>query len=156
MTTFSLEGLELLTDIRHPTTAYALAVVNGERVACTWERLSCQRHLKDLMRQGLGDFPYVFDTTRADRIFDWFRLCCKHVRGVFAGQPIHLLPFQQYDLGCLFGWVHKDTGRRRFIFSFNEIARGHAKSTIQSGLATYGLCSDVYYPPVIPRNAFMR
>ena len=152
MTTFSPSEVEPYADIHHPTTAYAMAVANGERVACRWETLSAQRHLKDLMRQGTDEFPFVFDTSRADRIFDWFRLCCKHVRGVFAGQPIVLLPFQQYDLGCLFGWVHRDTGRRRFIFSFNEIARGHAKSTVQSGLATYGLCSDVYYPPGYPEK----
>jgi len=152
VTTYSAETLKAYANVYHPTTKYALEVVNGLRVACKWEKLSCERHLKDLMRQDTDGFPYVFDETRANRIFDWFSMCCKHVRGVFSGQFIELLPFQKYDLGCLFGWVHKDSGRRRFIFSFNEIARGHAKSTIQSGIANFGLCSDCYYPPGEPEK----
>ncbi|WP_284646759.1 hypothetical protein [Paenibacillus silviterrae] len=78
------------------------------------EYLACERHLKDLQRQATADFPYVFDESRANRIFDWFEKCCRHVRGPFSGQLIELLPFQKFDLGCVFGWVHMDSGKRRF------------------------------------------
>ena len=147
---FSHEKLGAVCDLNHPTHVYALEVVEGKRMACKWEKLSCERHLKDLLRQGTDDFPYVFDDTRADRIFRWFAVACVHVRGVFTGKTIKLLPFQQYDYGSIFGWVHQDTGRRRFVYAFIEIARGHAKSTGQSGIANYGLCSDCYYPPGHP------
>src|SRR5690606_19963248 len=125
-----------------PTTRYAIEVVSGLRPACKREWQACERHLKDLQRQGTDEFPYVFDESRANRIFDWFSRCCRHIRGPYAGQPIELAPFQKFDLGCIFGWIHKDTGRRRFKKAFIMVGRGNAKSTIMSGIALYGMCSD--------------
>lgn len=137
-------------DKLHPTTHYAVEVVSGLRPSCKREWQACERHLKDLQRQGTDGFPFVFDESRANRIFDWFERCCRHVRGPFSGQLIKLLPFQKFDLGCLFGWVHKDTGRRRFKKSFNMRARGNVKSTEMSGIALYGMCGDCVYPPGHP------
>jgi len=146
MPTYSIEEIKLL----HPTTKYAVEIINGQRIACELEILSCQRHLNDLERQGTEDFPYVFDETRANRIFDWFERCCRHVKGVFSGQFIQLVPHQHFDLGCLFGWVHMKTGRRRFKKSYKQVSRGNAKSAEMSGVALYGLCGDCYYPPGSP------
>jgi phage terminase large subunit-like protein len=141
----------------HPTTQYAISIVSGAiNPTCELERLSCKRHLDDLEKQGTDEFPYVFDETRADRIFEWFSRCCRHVRGPFSGQPISLEPFQKFDLGCLFGWVHKDSGKRRFSKSYNQRARGNVKSTEMSGVANYGLCGDCVYPPFRPERELMR
>ena len=135
----------------HPTHRYAVEVVAGLiQPVCKREWQACERHLKDLQRQGTEDFPYVFDETRADRIFDWFEKCCRHVRGPFSGHLIELLPFQKFDLGCVFGWVHKDSGKRRFTKAFNMRARGNVKSTEMSGIALYGMCGDCVYPPYDP------
>lgn len=134
----------------HPTHQYALEIVNRIRQSCELEKLACKRHLKDLERQGTDEFPYVFDESRADRIFEWFSQCCRHVRGPFSGRTIELEPFQKFDLGCLFGWVHKQTGRRRFKKSYNQRARGNVKSTEMSGVALYGMCADCVYPPGRP------
>ncbi len=131
----------------HPTTRYATEVVSGLRISCEYEWKACNRHLKDLQRQGTDEFPYFFDESRANRIFDWFEKCCRHVKGVYSGQLIGLLIFQKFDLGCIFGWVHKENGRRRFKKSYSKISRGNAKSAIMSGIALYGMCSDCYYPP---------
>lgn len=137
-------------DQLHPTHRYAVEVVAGLRMANELEWLACERHLKDLQRQGTDSFPFVFDESRADRVFDWFERCCRHVRGVFSGQPIILVPFQKFDLGSVFGWVHKDSGKRRFVLSYNERARGNVKSTEMSGVALYGMCGDCVYPPGDP------
>ena len=139
-----------IDDYIHPTTKYALEVTEGLRTCSESEILACARHLSDLERQGTSEFPFVFDESRADRIFDWFEKCCRHVRGPFSGSPIILEPFQMFDLGCLFGWVHKQTGRRRFKKSYNQRARGNVKSTEMSGIALYGMCSDCVYPPGRP------
>ncbi|MDR3591572.1 MAG: terminase large subunit [Negativicutes bacterium] len=117
------------------------------KVVCKKEWQACERHLRDLQRVGTDHFPYVFDESRANRIFDWFERCCRHVRGPFSGKLIELQAFQKFDLGCIFGWVQKDTGRRRFKKAFNMRARGNVKSTEMSGIALYGMCSDCYYPP---------
>lgn len=137
-------------DQLHPTHRYAVEIVAGLRMSCELEWLACERHLKDLQRQGTEEFPYVFDESRADRIFDWFERCCRHVRGPFSGQYIELQAFQKFDLGCVFGWVHMDSGKRRFSRSYNERARGNVKSTEMSGIALYGMCADCVYPPGDP------
>ena len=56
--------------LHHPVSVYAKQVTQGRLrgQCCKYEILACQRHLDDLKRQGTEDFPYVFDTTRADRI----------------------------------------------------------------------------------------
>ncbi len=139
--------------IDHPAAQYAKAIVSGEiGPSCELERHACQRHLNDLERQGTVNFPYIFDESRADRIYDWFSKCCRHVRGPFSGQSIQLEPFQKFDLGVLFGWVHIDTGVRRFTKSYNQRARGNVKSTEMSGVANYGLCGDCVYPPGHPEQ----
>jgi phage terminase large subunit-like protein len=125
----------------HPCTQYALDVVEGRRVAGRSEILACQRHLSDLARQGTPDFPWVFDEEKADRIFAWFRYC-KHVEGRLVGQPIELEPFQKFDLGCIFGWVHKDTRLRRFEKAYIQEARKNGKSTEASGASLYLMCGD--------------
>ena len=106
--------------LHHQVSIYAKEVTQGRlrRQCCEWEILACQRHLNDLKRQGTEAFPYVFDTTRADRILRWFGLCIQ-IRGPEAGKPIALQPWQIFDLGCIYGWVHKDSGKRRFrrVFS---------------------------------------
>ncbi len=148
MQTYSIDTSDLST--LHPTTRYAAEIISGLRPSCKREWQACERHLKDLQKQGTEEFPFVFDESRANRIFDWFERCCRHVKGVYSGQIIKLLPFQKFDLGCIFGWVHKDTGRRRFKKSYSKVARGNAKSAVMSGISLYGMCSDCYYPPGHP------
>ena len=139
-------------DQLHPTTRYATEIVSGLRLSCKREWQACERHLKDIQRQGTEEFPFVFDESRANRIFDWFERCCRHVRGPFSGELIKLLPFQRFDLGVIFGWVHRDSGKRRFKKSYNKRARGNVKSTEMSGLALYGMCGDCVYPPGQPES----
>jgi phage terminase large subunit-like protein len=136
----------------HPTTRYATEIVSGLRPSCKREWQACQRHINDLHRQGTAEFPFVFDESRANRIFDWFERCCRHVRGPFSGQLIKLEPFQKFDLGSKFGWVHMDTGRRRFKKAYNKRARGNVKSTEMAGEALYGMCGDCVYPPGHPEQ----
>jgi phage terminase large subunit-like protein len=134
-------------ELLHPTTEYAKKITDGQIVACKWEKIACQRHLDDLKKTANDNtYKYIFDETRADRIIKWFTYC-RHVRGPFSGQPIILDLWQQFDLGCIFGWVHKDTGKRRFTTAYIRVARGNTKSTLMSGVANYGMCSDAYYPP---------
>jgi phage terminase large subunit-like protein len=136
----------------HPTTQYAADITKGKIPACRWEKLACKRHLKDLKRVGTEKFPFVFDETRADRIFNYF-LFCQHVRGEFSGQPIELEPWQKFDLGFIFGWVHKDTGARRIKTAYIRIARGNGKSSEMSGVVLYGMTGDAIYPPGKPELA---
>jgi len=132
----------------HPCTQYALDAVEGRRVVGQMERLACQRHLDDLARVGVDDFPWVFDEVKANKIYTWFGYC-KHVEGPMAGRPIDLLPFQQFDLGSIFGWVDRETGYRRFEKAYIQEARKQGKSTLMSGLALYLMCGDREESPAV-------
>ena len=140
--------------LHHAVSIYAKQVTQGRLRAqcCKYEILACQRHLDDLKRQGTDNFPYVFDTTRADRIIRWFGQCIQ-IRGVDAGKPIELEPWQVFDLGCTYGWVHRETGARRFTHTYNKRARGNYKSTEKSGQGLYHMCGDACYPPYHPELA---
>jgi phage terminase large subunit-like protein len=137
--------------LHHPAAVYAKQVTHGKlrAMCCPCEIQACERFLKDLKRQGAADFPYVFDTTRADRILRWFSVC-KQVRGVEAGQSIQLQPWQVFDLSNVYGWVNKDDGTRRFSRTYNKRARGNFKSTEKSGQCLYHMCADALYPPYQP------
>lgn len=140
--------------LHHPVAVYAKQVTQGKLhdLCGPYEIKACQRHLDDLQRVGSEDFPWVFDTTRADRIIRWFSLC-NQSRGPEAGQPIKLQDWQVFDLGCVYGWVHKDTGVRRFTITYEKRARGNFKSTEKSGQCLYHMCGDALYPPYRPEEA---
>lgn len=136
----------------HVVTEYATKVVYGDILANKYEILACKRHLEDLERSKSDDYPYVFDESRADRIFEWFKVC-RHVRGIFSGEPILLDDWQQFDLGSVFGWVEKETGKRKYKTGYIRLGRGQAKSTVMSGVANYGMCADALYKPNDIENA---
>jgi len=140
--------------LHHPTAVYAKQVTQGKLrdQCCKYEILACQRFLDDLRRQGTDEFPFIFDTTRADRILHFFTHCIQS-RGVEAGQPIQLQPWQVFDLSNLYGFVHRDTGARRFKRSYSKVARGNFKSTTKSGQCLYHMCADAMYPPYRPELA---
>lgn len=110
-------------------------------LAGKWVRLACERHLRDLERAGTDEFPYMFDPAQADRVFAFFRFC-RHVKGPLAGQPIELEPWQKFIIGSVFGWIHRETGLRRFRKAYIQVARGNGKSTLLSGLGLYMLMAD--------------
>ena len=138
----------------HSVAVYAKQVTQGKLQAlCNpYEIMACQRHLDDLKRQGDEDFPYVFDATRADRVYAFFAQCVQ-VRGPEAGKAVQLQPWQEFDLGCLYGWVHKTTGARRYNKSLNVRGRGQFKSTENSCKCLYHMTGDCHYPPYQPELA---
>ena len=133
---------------------YAKQVVYGKlrSMCCKWEILACERFLQDLDRQGTEGFPYVFDTTRADRIIRFAGQCIQ-TRGPEAGNPVELQPWQVFDLSNVYGWVAQDTGARRFKRTFEKRARANFKSTEKSCQVLYHMCGDAIYPPYHPELA---
>lgn len=87
-------------------------------------RLSVDRHLKDLEREG---FDYVFNPEKADKAIQIIKLL-KHTQGEYGGKYFDLQPFQAFVVAMLFGWVHKETGFRRFVKAYLEMARKAGKS----------------------------
>jgi phage terminase large subunit-like protein len=123
--------------------AYAEAVVSGAVVACKWVKAACQRQLDDLKRAESEDWPWVFDEEMADRPCEFIEML-RHTKGKWARQrlTIKLEPWQMFIITCVFGWVHRLTGLRRFLEVYIEVARKNAKSTLAAGLCLYMLTAD--------------
>jgi phage terminase large subunit-like protein len=116
--------------------AYAQDVVSRKILAGKYHILCCQRHLRDLERQGTPEFPYRFDLALAERFFRFAELL-RHYKGEWAGRPIHLEPWEKFITGSVIGWVHVDTGRRRFRTAFTQIPRKNGKTLIASIVLLY-------------------
>lgn len=122
---------------------YARAVVAGEIPACKWTRLACQRQLDDLAREPGDGWPWVFDPDRAARPCEFIELL-PHIKGKWARERrlIELEPWQCFVLTTTFGWIHRETGLRRFREGYVEVPRKNAKSTLSSGLLLFMLSAD--------------
>ncbi len=128
-------------------TQYAQSVVRGDRPAGNSLVASCQRHLDDLDRQSA---TFVFDRKAAAAAGRFFESNLRFVKGVSAGQPFRLLPWQQFFVGCLYGWrtcqSHPADGHpiwvRRFRRAYLRTGKGSGKSPLVAGLAIAHLHID--------------
>jgi phage terminase large subunit-like protein len=133
--------------------SYAERVTTGVEVAGKFERLACQRFLDDLdVRQGTDDaFPYRFDETAGARACRFVDLM-PHIKGEWA-KPIYtdgrllyaklnMEDWQVFKTINLFGWVHIETGLRRFRRAYEEVARKNAKSTWAAAVLLLLLAAD--------------
>lgn len=127
--------------------AYARGVVAGEIVACQYVRQACQRHLDDLVASDNPLYPYRFDEGKANR-FCWITSKFPHVSGKWArrvrGEDNRITwePWQCFIFCCMFGWVKKTTGKRRFRKAYIETNRKSSKSTMAACVANYMLACD--------------
>ncbi len=86
--------------------------------------------------------PYIFDEKRAEKPIEFIERFCRHSKGEWAGQHIQLELFQKAFIAALFGFIHKDTGYRRYKETLFYVARKNGKSTMLAGLALYCLIAD--------------
>ncbi len=86
--------------------------------------------------------PYIFDQVKAERPIRFIEKFCKHSKGEWAGHPVRLELFQKAFVSALFGFVHKDTGLRKYRETLFYVARKNGKSTLLAGLALYMLTAD--------------
>lgn len=116
-------------------TNYANNVLNDKIIAGRYVKLACKRHIDDLKRQENDDFPYIFNLDEANRIIHFAENLI-----LDEGEEktsLFLYDFQKFILGSLMGWVHKDTGYRRFRELYMQVGRQNGKSVLQGILATY-------------------
>jgi len=133
-------GRHLTSKVPHVKLAlrYAEDALTGKKIAGELERQACERFLADLERE---DWEFTFDTAKAERacrIIENF----PHVKGQWAGTTITLEPWQCFIICNVFGWVHKETGLRRFRTVYIEVSRKNAKSTLTSAVALLMLALD--------------
>ena len=69
----------------------------------------------------------TYDKTLADRAVGFIECLC-HTKGVWAGKPFKLLPWQEQIIRDLFGIVKTD-GYRQFNTAYIEIPRKTARAS---------------------------
>ncbi|MBB6011887.1 phage terminase large subunit-like protein [Aquamicrobium lusatiense] len=123
----------------HPHVAagnkYAKDVVSGKIPVCKWVFLACKRHLDDLEASKGHNFPYRFDSKAAEKWCKFLELL-PHTKGEWArkGLKLKLEPWQCFKTVCLFGWLRKQDGLRRFRKALILEPRKNAKSTWAAGV----------------------
>lgn len=128
---------------------YCYQVLDGTIASNKWIKLAAERHFKDLEKSKKKDYLYEFDNNRAQRAIDFFKFL-KHTKGELARirAPFELMPWQQFIVGSIFGWVtkkkHKVTNKqtRRFKTAEVFVARKNGKSLLASGIGLYMLLAD--------------
>jgi len=120
---------------------YARDVAEGRLLANKWVRLACKRHLDDLKRG--DDFTYRFDEAKAVRVCKFIELM-PHTKGKWAakGERLKLEPWQCFMTCCVFGWVGKSNGLRRFRRALLLVPRKNGKSAFAAAVGLYMLAAD--------------
>lgn len=125
----------------HRAIQYALDVLEGREKTGRLVKLSCQRFMNDLSRQGTDDFPYIFNKEQANELLDYSETLV--VGEGTKKTQLELAPFQAFIFSNLHGWVHRDTGFRKYRSSYCQLGRQQGKSLMNGVLGTfYGNFTD--------------
>lgn len=133
--------------MKHPHVAkalkYAEEVVAGIVPANRLVRRACKRHLDDLKRCANKSYAYKFSNAAAEKVCNFAEML-PHVKGEWAKRQelVVLEPWQCFILCCLFGWLKKKNGRRRFREAYLEIPRKNGKSMLAAIIGLYMWCMD--------------
>lgn len=116
--------------------AYAHAVARGDINVCRDVRLACQRFINHYENT---EWEWVFDPDFPQHIID-FASALQHTKGIMAGKPIVLEPFQIFFLCAVYGFrSKKDRNRRMVTDVILFIPRKAGKSTLTAVIGLYEL-----------------
>ena len=118
----------------HRAEQYAEDVRSGKVIACHWVKQAVERYYRDL--DNAVEKGWVFSRQHAERAINFIERL-KHVKGKWAGEYLHLEPWQCFIVWNIFGWLISGTMTRRFIEAYVEIARKNGKSTFAAAIALY-------------------
>jgi phage terminase large subunit-like protein len=114
-------------------------IQSGEIMAC--KRL-VQQYSKLVSDLENPQDPWVFDLDRASQPIEFIERFCRHSKGKWIGKPVSLELFQKARFQAIYGFVHKETGFRKYQEEFTLVARKNGKSTEKAGQGLYMLVGD--------------
>ena len=88
----------------HRLYEYCEAVEEHKILTCELVKKAVKRFRDDIKKSQNKDYPYTFDETRAQNFID-FTESLKQYKDKWAGQKLHLEPWQVFCLGNVYGWV---------------------------------------------------
>ena len=85
---------------------------------------------------------YRFDAKKARKAQNFFPKFIRLNEGEWFGKPLVLMDWQAQIISDIFGWVHADTGFRRYRYTYVWIPRKNTKSTTAAGVGLLLLIGD--------------
>ena len=119
---------------------YAADVLDGRIIACKKVKMACERFFRDLQASEKEEYPWQFDPAKAERPIIMMERYLVPPKGDY--DRMELMPWQRFVEGNIYGWVHKETGLRRFREALIVVGRGNGKSTLVAGNAIFGVSKD--------------
>ena len=110
---------------------YADDVIAGRVDAGHLVHLTCERFRRDIEER-----VWEFRPELAEDAMD-FAGQMPNIKGMEAGHPLRLMPWQRLVFANLFGFVEPGTSTRRFRQGVVFVPRGNGKTTFAAPLALY-------------------
>lgn len=125
--------------MNNPIVDYYRLIENGEEPASKKVIEMYRRLVEDIERPR---DPWVYDEDRAEHAIFFIEKFCKHTKGKWGGAPVILELWQKALVAAAFGFVHVETGYRRFQYVLLIVARKNGKSTLAAAICLYLLIAD--------------
>lgn len=109
-------------------------ILVGRRVRAIYERL-----VDDIDNPKDG---IVFDEKRANKPIEFMERFVRHSKGPKGGQLIQLELWQKALIQAIFGFIHEDTGLRKYREVMLYVGRKNGKTMLAAGIALYMLIAD--------------
>lgn len=120
---------------------YQMSIESGETAACQKIKAVYKRE-SEWIKNPPVDFPFYFDEDVGQRPIDFIETYCRHSKGRWGRLPFKLELFQKAKLQLVFGWLEKDTGKRRFREVVDIRGRKCGKSSETAAVELYCLIAD--------------
>lgn len=104
---------------------YQRLIKNGEVIVGEYIEKAVDNYVQDLENPA-----YYYDTTEAEKRFQFQEKLCLQSKQPYYMKPIVLMPWQKAFWECLYSFRMKDTRLRRFTEGLLEVARKNGKSTM--------------------------
>lgn len=108
-------------------------IIVGKKIKKIYTRLYEESEDKSL--------PFYFDEKKGERPIQFIETFCKQAEGEI-GKPIELELFQKAYIQALFGFLNRDTNKRRFNETMFLVGRKNGKTTMLSAIALYMMIAD--------------
>lgn len=118
---------------------YYNEILEGKRIVSARVKKQYKKLVDDISKPTGG---YIFDENRATKPIRFIEQFCKHSKGEWAGRPVTLELFQKAYISALFGFIHVETGLRKYRETLFMVGRKNGKSTMLAGIALYMMIAD--------------
>lgn len=134
-----IKPLAKATPRSNPIVEYYTAINSGAIVVSKKVRKQVNRLMADIHNPRR---PWIYDKNRAWHAIDFIERFCRHSKGRWGGQLVKLELWQKAFVAAAFGFIHNETGLRRFTKVILFVARKNGKSTLAAAIGLYLMVMD--------------